>query len=332
LAFQINTVKYSGSKINETPLGTKKLLIGGHTAYNFHDFEGKMPNKPKLALQVWDSDPGEGYEGPLAEAFPGVLGDPGAWAKKAVEYGADAIFLSLKSSDPNDTNTGAPEAIAAVQKVVDAVGDVPVIVFGVDNKDKDVETLSAVAEKFADKNLILGPVTDKNYKQIGAQALAYGHTVIARSPIDVNLAKQLNILLMDLGIGPDKIIIDPSTGGLGYGMEYCYSVMERIQMAALLQADDKLQQPIINIVGEEVWKTKEAHQPTEEHPTLGDRACRGILMEVTEAVSLLSAGSSLVVLAHPLSLKLVRDYINLINDGGEVNIPDLPNVPITPLA
>jgi len=328
LAFQVNTVKYSG-KINVTPLGAKKVNVGGQSAYAFHDFEGALPNKPKLALQVWDSDPGEFYEGPLGEAFAGVLKDPGAWAKKAIEYGADIVSLHLKSSDPNDTNTGPAEAIAAVQKVLDAVGDVPVIVFGVDNKDKDVETLSAVAEKFANKNLIIGPITDKNYKQIGAQALAYGHTVIARSPIDVNLAKQLNILLMDLGIKSDKILVDPSTGGLGYGMEYCYSVMERIQMAALVQQDDKLQQPIINIVGEEVWKSKETHLPTAEYSTLGDRTCRGVLMEVTEAVALLAAGSSLLVLAHPTSLKLVRDYIDLIADGGEVKAQNLPDVPIT---
>ncbi|MDR1546576.1 MAG: acetyl-CoA decarbonylase/synthase complex subunit delta [Deltaproteobacteria bacterium] len=330
MAFQINTVKYSG-KINETPLGVKKVLVGGQGAYNFHDFEGTLPHKPKLALQVWDMNPGESYDGPLAEAFSGVLDDPGAWAKKAVEYGADVISLHLKSSDPNDNNTGPAEAVATTRKVLEAV-DVPVIVFGVDNVDKDKDTLAAVAEAFANKHLMLGPVTDKNYKAIGAQALAYGHSVIARSPIDVNLAKQLNILLMDLGIKPENILIDPSTGGLGYGMEYCYSVMERIQMAALVQQDDKLQQPIVNIVGEEIWKSKEAGQPTSEHPTLGDRVCRGVLMEVTEAVALLSAGSSLVVLAHPASLKLVREYIDLVTDGGEAKAEGQPDVPITPLA
>ncbi|MDR1084250.1 MAG: acetyl-CoA decarbonylase/synthase complex subunit delta [Deltaproteobacteria bacterium] len=329
MAFQINTVKYSG-KINVTPVGAQKINLGGQTAFPFYDFEGTFPNKPKLAIQIWDMDPGEGFSVPLAKAFEGVLGDPGAWAKKAVEYGADIVCLTLKSSDPNDQNTGAAEAIAATQKVLDAV-DVPVIVFGVDNKDKDVETLSAVCEKFAGKNLIVGPVTDKNYKQIGAQALAYGHAVIARSPIDVNLAKQLNILLMDLGTKPENILIDPNTGGLGYGMEYCYSVMERLQAAALLQADDKLQQPIINMLGEEIWKTKEANQPTAAVPTLGDQTCRGVLMEVTEAVSLMAAGTSLLVLSHPASLKLVREYIDLWTDGGPVKDDGLPEVPITPI-
>ena len=330
MSFQVNKVTYTG-KINETPLGVKKVLLGGQSAYQFHDFEGTLPNAPKLGIQVWDVDPGDAYAGPLAEAYAGVLGDPGAWAKKAVESGADVISLHLKSSDPNDLNTGPDHAIAAVGKVLDAV-DVPVIVFGVDNTDKDKDTLSAVAEKFSGKNLILGPVTDKNYKQIGAQALAYGHSVIARTPIDVNLAKQLNILLMDLGITPDKILIDPNTGGIGYGMEYCYSVMERINMAALLQQDDKLQQPIVNILGEEIWKTKEAGQLTADYPTLGDRLCRGVLMEVTEAVSLLSAGTSLLILAHPISLKLTREYINLMTNGGPVPTEGFPDVPITQLA
>jgi acetyl-CoA decarbonylase/synthase complex subunit delta len=164
---------------------------------------------------------------------------------------------------------------------------------------------------------------------VGAQALAYGHSVIARTPIDVNLAKQLNILLMDLGITPSKILIDPNTGGIGYGMEYCYSVMERINMAALLQQDDKLQQPIINILGEEIWKTKEANQKTADFPTLGDQGCRGVLMEVTEAVSLLSAGSSLLVMVHPTSLKLVREYIKLMTEGGPAPSEGFPVVPIT---
>lgn len=326
MAFQIPTAKYSG-KINEVPVGAKKTMVGGQSAYSFHTFEGDFPNKPKLALDIWDYDPGTDIAPALAEAFKGVMGDPGAWAKKCVEYGADMVVLHLKSSDPNDQNTGPAEAVAAVQKVLDAV-DVPVIVFGIDNKDKDVETLSAVAEKFANKNLILGPVTDKNYKQIGAQALAYGHTVIARSPIDVNLAKQLNILLTGLGLPKDKIIVDPTTGGLGYGMEYGYSVMERIQMAAMVQQDDNLQQPMISFFGEDVWKSKEANLPTDENPQLGDAGCRGVLMEVTEAIAVLCAGVSIVSIRHPASVKIIRQYVDAAYDGGAVGA-DLPAVPIT---
>jgi acetyl-CoA decarbonylase/synthase complex subunit delta len=326
LAFQIPTVKFSG-KINEVPLGLKKVLVGGHSAYMFHSFEGAFPHKPLISLDVWDYDPSAEIAAPLAEAFKGVLGDPAAWAKKCVEYGADIVCLHLKSTDPNSTNAGPAEAIASVQKVVGAV-DVPIIVFGVDNKDKDAETLAAVAEKFAGKNLILGPVTEKNYKQIGAQALAYGHTVIARSPIDVNLAKQLNILLTGLGLTKDKLLGDPTTGGLGYGMEYGYSVMERSTMAALLQSDDALQQPLISFFGEDIWKCKEANLPTAEHKNMGDATCRGVLMEVTEAIAVLGAGISILAMRHPASVKLVREYVKLAYEGGAVG-GGLPEVPIT---
>jgi acetyl-CoA decarbonylase/synthase complex subunit delta len=327
LAFQVNKVKYSG-KINEVPLGTQKVLIGGQTAYNFHDFEGTFPHKPLLALQVWDSDPGDSFPEPLTKAFAGVLKDPAAWAKKAVEYGADLISLELVSTDPNDQDSSPEDAVKTVEKVLAAV-NVPLIVNGVDNKDKDIDTLSLIAEKFQNKNLILGPVTDKNYKQIGAQALAYGHSIIAKSPIDVNLAKQLNILLMDLGVTADKILIDPTTSGLGYGLEYTYSIIERIVMAALVQQDDKLQQPIISIIGRENWKCKEASQPTAGNETLGDQTCRAVLMEVATAISFLDAGSSIVVFAHPESLKIVRSYVNAVTDGGEIKADGIGDVPIT---
>lgn len=327
MAFQIPTVKISG-KINEVPLGGQKLTLGGQNAYNFHTFEGAFPNKPKIALDVWDCNPGEEFGEALRKAYDGVLDDPAAWAKKCVEYGADVVILHLKSSDPNGANTGAAEACANAKKVLDAV-DVPVIVFGVDNKDKDVETLSAVAEACQGKNIIIGPVTDKNYKQIGAQALAYGHTIIARAPIDVNLSKQLNILLAGLGVPNDKILIDPTIGGIGYGMEYGYSVTERIAMAALMQSDENLQQPMIAFFGEDVWKTKEANQPVSEHPEMGDASCRGVMMEVTEAVAMLHAGISLLCLCHPESVKLVKQYIDLALDGGAVKEDGLPTIPIT---
>jgi acetyl-CoA decarbonylase/synthase complex subunit delta len=318
LAFQVNKVKYSG-KINVVPLGTQKVMVGGQSAYNFHDFEGTFPHKPLLGLQVWDMDPADNFAQPLKDAWAGVLNDPAAWAKKAVEYGADLVCLELASTDPNDLDTSPQQAVETVGKVLEAV-NVPLIVNGVDNKDKDVETLSPIAEKFQNKNLILGPVTDKNYKALGAQALAYGHSVIAKSPIDVNLAKQLNILLTDLGVTLDKILIDPTNSGLGYGMEYTYSIIERINMAALVQQDDKLQQPIISVIGRDNWKCKEANLPPApgEFDAIGQGTSLGVLMEVTTAISFLSAGASVIIFAHPQSLALVRSYVDSAMDGGAI--------------
>lgn len=338
MSFEITKVQYSGA-IKEVTLGEAGVKVGGESSYPFFTFEGEMPHKPKIAMEVWDMDPGEAWPDAVKEPFAQVLSDPGAWAKKCVESGADMIIVQLKSTDPNDQDNGADAAIATVEAVLGAV-DVPVIVYGVANKDKDIETLSAIAEKFQGKNLVLGPVEEHNHKQIGAQALAYGHVIAANTPIDVNLAKQLNILLGNLGVGADKILIDPTTGGLGYGMEYCYSVMERMRMAALVQQDDNLQQPIINNMSPEVWKCKEAGQSFDDVPTLAYQDDRGILMEATQAVTMLLAGSDVMVMRHPEAVKIVKAYIDLLADGGTVDgafkevqfVPadKLPQVDFTP--
>ncbi len=173
-----------------------------------------------------------------------------------------------------------------------------------------------MSEACEGKNLVLGPVEDDNHKGIGASAMGFGHTVIASSPIDVNLAKQVNILLENLGVPTDRILIDPTTGGLGYGLEYSYSVMERIKMAALLQGDDKLQYPIINNLGNEIWRCKEANQSAEEAPELGDPERRGILMEAVGAVSYLMSGSDILIMRHPESIRMVKSFIDLIMEGG----------------
>jgi acetyl-CoA decarbonylase/synthase, CODH/ACS complex subunit delta len=310
LAFEIPKQIYSGA-IKTVTIGTgaKAITLGGETSYPFYVFEGLMPNLPRIAMEVWDKNPGEDWADPALEPFKDVAGDPVAWAQKCIkEYGADAIALILVSTDPNGDNASPEAAAATAKKVVDAI-DVPLIIYGTTNVEKDAEVLPAVAEACADKNIVLGPVQDKNYKKIGAAALAYGHTLAANSPIDVNLAKQLNILLGQLGVKDNRILVDPTTGGLGYGMEYCYSVMERDRMAALTQEDDKLQLPIINYLGQEVWKVKECKQTNAEAPQLGDQKRRGILMEAITAVDLLLAGGDLLVMRHPEAVKLVKSII-----------------------
>jgi acetyl-CoA decarbonylase/synthase complex subunit delta len=225
------------------------------------------------------------------------------------------IVLQLKSTDPNGNDASAEDAAATVKKVLAAI-DVPLIIWGTANVDKDEEVLKKIAEECQGENLVLGPVEDKNHKGIGAAAMGFGHTVIASSPIDVNLAKQCNILLENLGMPLDRMIIDPTTGGLGYGLEYSYSVMERLRMAALAQGDDKLQLPIINNLGNEVWKCKEAKQSAEEAPLLGDPERRAILMEAVGAVAYLMSGSNVLIMRHPESIRLAKSYIDLIFAGG----------------
>ncbi len=317
MAFQIPEQPYTG-KIREVTLGTgdAACTVGGENAYSFHVFEGEMPNPPKIAMEVWDYDPSGEWPEAAVAPFKDVIGAPDAWAKKCVEeYGADLIVVQLKSTDPNGKDRGPDEAAEVFKKVVEAV-KVPVIAWGTANNQKDEEILRKIAEVCDGKNVGLGPVEEGNHKGVGATALGYNQTVVASTPIDVNLAKQLNILLGNLGVGAEKILIDPTTGGLGYGLEYSYSVMERIRMAALTQEDDKLQLPMINNIGNEVWKSKEAGQDLDEAPTLGDPEKRAILMEAVSAACYLMAGSNVAILRHPETVRLTKAFIELMINGG----------------
>jgi acetyl-CoA decarbonylase/synthase complex subunit delta len=309
MALEIPKTAYSG-KIKEIKLGKgdKAVTVGGETAYPFYLFEGEMTNLPKIAMEVYDCPPEEWPEAAL-EPFAGVTDDPVAWAQKCIkDYGAEMICLQMLSTDPNGQDRDADEAAQTVKKVADAI-DVPLIIWGTANHDKDTEVLRKAAELCQDKSLILGPVEEGDHKKIGAAAIGYKHTVAASTPIDINLAKQLNILLGNLGIPDNLLVMDPTVSGIGYGIEYCYSVMERMRMAALTQQDDKLQFPIICNIAKETWKTKEAKISEKEDPKMGDAKKRGILLEAMSAMVLLLAGADVLIMRHPEAIKLVREIM-----------------------
>ncbi|MBU2495097.1 MAG: acetyl-CoA decarbonylase/synthase complex subunit delta [Candidatus Omnitrophica bacterium] len=311
MAFEIPQITYSG-KIRETRLGQgeKAVTVGGENSYPFYLFEGQMPHLPKIAFEIYDSEPEE-WPPSILKPFQDVIGNPAAWARKCLsEFKAEAICLRLASADPNGLNRPADEIIPIVKEVAEAI-DVPLIVWGCENDEKDAEALTKIAEACQGKRLILGPATDKNYKKIGAAAIAYKHTVVASTPIDINLAKQLNILLGDLGVPDEQIIMDPNIGGcsLGYGIEYTYTVMERARQAALTQGDTKLQFPMVANFATDVWKKKETKTTEEEEPRLGNAEKRGILLEALTATTLLLAGADLLVMRHPESIRLVRRII-----------------------
>jgi acetyl-CoA decarbonylase/synthase complex subunit delta len=316
LGLEIYKESYTGT-IKKITLGKgdNAVTIGGQACYPFYSFEGDMPNKPVIAMEVWDMEPDEWPESATSH-FKDVLSDPAAWAKKCVdEFGAKIIVLQLKSTDPNGLDASPEDAAATVKKVLKAV-DVPLIVWGTSNIEKDEAVLKKISEETHGANLVIGPVEDKNHKGIGASAMGYGHTVISSSPIDINLAKQVNILLENLGMPLDRMIVDPTTGGLGYGLEYTYSVMERLSMAALTQGDDKLQLPMISNLANEIWKCKEAKQSVDEAPTLGDPERRGILMEAVTAVIYLMSGAGVLIMRHPEAIRLTQAFIDLGLDGG----------------
>ncbi len=311
MAFEFPKDTYAGS-IAEIVLGGggKTVKVGGQKVMPLCNFEGDVPNRPLIAMEVYDkAEVTESWAEEAKAPFADVIGDPVAWAKKCVEsYGADMICLQLASTDPNGINTSAADAAALVKKVAEAI-NVPLIVWGCENGEKDGETLAKVAEVCDGMNLLLAPAVEDNYKKIGGAAIGYGHTVVAQTPIDVNMAKQLNILLGNLGVPANKIIMDPSTGALGYGIEYTYSVMERIRLTALKQGDDKMQLPMICDVAKYAWKTREANISEAEEPHFGNIKTRGMLWEIVTATDLLTAGADILILRHPESVRVLKQVI-----------------------
>jgi acetyl-CoA decarbonylase/synthase, CODH/ACS complex subunit delta len=305
LAFQAPTETYKG-QIRQADLAG--VVVGGEAAFPFHTFEGDMPNDPKLAFEVWDIAPDD-WSPVLNEVYQDVYGDPVAWAKKVVdEFGAELVYLRLRSTDPNGADRTPADAAASAKAVAEAV-QVPVVVVGSGDLDKDAEVLKTAAEVLADNRVVIGNAEEDNYRSVGAAAMGYKHGVIAFSPMDVNLAKQLNVLLSQLGVEENNILMDPTTGALGYGLEYAYTVFERDRLAALAQNDAKMQMPILATVGQEAWKAKETKVTEDELPGTGDRKTRGLMWEALTATSLLLAGANIVVLRHPEAAKLVRQAI-----------------------
>ena len=309
MAVEIPRQSYTGRIRTISIGGDKGFKVGGETAFPFHAFEGEMPNPPRIGFEVDDVYPA-GWGEVLRQAIgDDVLGDPVAWARKAVEeFGADFVHLQLVGTDPNGENRGAEAAVEVARKVAGAVS-VPLAVWGSGNAAKDSEVLKAVAQALEGRPSMIGPIVEANHKVLGAAIIGYRHTAIASTPIDINLAKQLNILLGNLGVPEDRILVDPTVGGIGYGLEYTYSVMERCRMAALVQEDEKLQYPLYCNMGGEVWKVKEARASAADAPDLGDPAARGVNMEAMTAASLLVAGADLLVLRHPGTARLIRTFM-----------------------
>ncbi|MBU1738370.1 MAG: acetyl-CoA decarbonylase/synthase complex subunit delta [Proteobacteria bacterium] len=302
------TAKYNG-KIREISLGNDSgiVKVGGSNTLPYQLFEGAMPNKPLIAMDILDIKPTE-WPTTLTRHFEGVMDNPVDWAKKCVaDYHAEAICLSLESTDPNGMNRSSADAAKDAAAVISAV-DVPIILWGCNNAEKDTETLREITSRIGDKKVCLAPLSDANYRSIGATAMAFQHPMVAASPIDVNLAKQLNILLENLGVSLNSVLIDPSIGALGYGIEYTYSVMERIRLAAMTQQDEKLQVPFICNLGREVWKTKETRLPSDE--LIGDQERRGVLMEAMTASCMMMAGGEVLIMRHPQSIALTRSLID----------------------
>lgn len=309
---EIPVEKWTG-KIREVTLGAggrKEVTIGGANTLANLKFEGSIPNPTRVAIEVQDTEP-SGYPPSLLSAWGDAVKDPAAWAKKAVEFGADIICLRLVSAHPEGGNTGAAEAKAVVDKVLSAV-DTPLIVLGPGVAEKDNEVLMAASEAARGQRIALGNCEEKNYRTAAAVCISDGHIAIAKTPLDINLAKQLNVLVSDVGVQLNSIIMDPDTGALGYGIEYAYSIIERLKLAALM-GDAMCAMPIINHPGPETWRQKEAKATEGVPEAWGNQEERAVVWEELTATALIHAGSDLVVMSHPKAVEVIKSTINKLS-------------------
>jgi len=279
---------------------TRTVVVGGQATMPYLHFEARSPNKPALAIEIRSRRP-EDWSPLLAEAWGDAMADPAKWARKAEEAGADMVVLGLTLEDSPET------AVKAVKDVLAATG-LPLVVWGPGQAEKDNELLVPISEATKGEKIVLGICEDKNYRTIVATAMANGHVVQARTPMDVNLSKQLNILVSDMGMPKDRILMDPTTGALGYGIEYGFSVMERLRLAAL-QGDAMTQQPMIVTPGFEAWKTKEAKIGQGVPEAWGEWKSRAINWETLTAITLVESGADILVLRHPESLRRVKEAV-----------------------
>ncbi|MBP7216441.1 MAG: acetyl-CoA decarbonylase/synthase complex subunit delta [Candidatus Omnitrophica bacterium] len=301
------TVKDGGTRSNA-------ITVGGETTLPFLFAEGAMPHKPVIAWECWDVAPTD-WPAELNAQFKKVYADPVAWAQTCVrEHKAQLVCLRLQGAHPDFGNKTPEQAAKTVASVLKAV-DVPLIIVGCGDDAKDNLILPAVCEAAKGQRCLIGSAVQDNYKTIAAAVLADGHAIIAESPIDINIAKQLNILISDMGMPLERVVINPTIGALGYGLEYAYSIMERARLAALA-GDKTVASPFICFVGQEAWRVKEARASVAEFPAWGEESSRGVVWEAVTATALLQAGADILVMRHPRAIEKTQGTINNLMKGG----------------
>jgi acetyl-CoA decarbonylase/synthase, CODH/ACS complex subunit delta len=299
MAFKTPVESYKGRVVEVTiGKGKRAVTIGGENVLAFNQAfdEGAFPNPPKIALEVWDMEPQNWAPGAL-EPYKDVASDPVAWAKRCEALGADFVCLYLISADPNEKDTLPEQAAGLAKRVYEAVS-IPMIVYATGNETKDPAVLAKVAEVLSGENLLLGPIIKEDFEPIARAAKEHGHCVVAQAPVDINLQKELNVKLSRI-LPRERIVLDPLASALGYGIEYCFSVMERTKHVGIMFQDAMMQMPIIANFAGEVWKNKEPKEREE----------LGIAWEEVTAITYLLAGADIVVMRHPEVFKIVKAMI-----------------------
>ena len=296
-----------GATSDEGGTRTSTVNLGGAAALPFLSYEGDLGSPPAIAIEVWDGRADE-WPDQLREAYGDAMASPAEWAKKAVEFGADLICLRLMDAHPDAGNRSPEQCAETVKEVLQAVG-VPLIVWGCGAAEKDSQILPAVSAAAKGENCLIGSAREENYRTVVAVCQADGHKLLAESPLDINIAKQVNILCQDAGFPLKNIVIFPTTGALGYGIEYVYSIQERGRLAGL-SGDNLLSQPVLCDVGLEAWRAKEARTPPFSETSELAAQQGGAMWEAATAAVLLQAGAELFVMRHPKAVECIKNVID----------------------
>ena len=310
MSFVPKTAPYSG-KINAVTLGTgdKAVVIGGQNVLPFYTFDAPIENAPKIGVEI--SDAADNWTAPgLVDFYAGCTTMAERAKKAETMEGTDFLCLNFESADPNGANRSVEDCVADAKAVAEAVS-MPIVIMGCKNMEKDGELFSKISEALQGKNILVMSARNEDYKTVGASvALAYGQKVGAETADDINLAKQLNIMLKGLSIAPESIVMNVGTAAVGYGYEYVASTLDRIRLAALAQSDADLQMPIISPVSTDTWGVKESSASEADEPAWGSQEERAISMEVATAAANLTGGADAVILRHPAAVATVKKFIN----------------------
>ena len=310
MSFAPKTAPYSG-KINAVTLGTgdKAIVIGGQNVLPFYSFDAPIEHAPKIGVEI--SDAAEHWTAPgLVEFYAGCTTMAERAKKAETMEGADFIALNFESADPNGANRSVEDCVADAKAVAEVV-TLPIVIMGCKNMEKDGELFSKISDALQGKNIVVMSAKNEDYKTVGASvALAYGQKVCAETADDINLAKQLNIMLKGLSIKPENIVMNIGTAAVGYGYEYVASTLDRIRLAALAQSDADLQMPIIAPVSTDTWSVKESTASEEDEPAWGNAEERAIGMEVSTAAANLTGGADAVIMRHPKAVATIKKFIS----------------------
>ena len=309
MSFVPKTQPFSG-KINAVTLGTgdNAVVLGGQNVLPFYTFDAPIENAPKIGVEI--SDAAAEWDVPgLVEFYAGCTTMAERAKKAETMEGCDFICLNFESADPNGADRSVEDCVADAKAVAEVVTK-PIVVLGCKNMEKDGKLFSAVAEALQGKNILVMSAKNEDYKTVGASvALACGQKVGAETADDINLAKQLNIMLKGLNVPAESIVMNIGTAAVGYGYEYVASTLDRIRDAALKQADADLQMPIVAPVSTDTWGVKESTASEEDEPAWGSREERGISMEIATAAANLTGGADAVILRHPAAVATVKKFI-----------------------